>query len=154
MAGLTTQAKNPVGIVTLILGFLTLTATVSGIGTEAVVLNEPFPVGETLGYAVSWMGIRCGHMDITSFTETDAEGREIYRIALHAQTTKFFDGIYRVRSRLDSFVDPERMASFRYEEHALEKKKRPLHQRVAEAILTERISSLTPAASASARLWR
>jgi hypothetical protein len=91
---------------------------------EAEDPGEPFPVGETLGYAVSWMGIRCGHMDITSFTEIDVEGREIYRITLHAQTTKFFDGIYKVRSRLDSFVDPERMASIRYEEHALEKKKR------------------------------
>jgi hypothetical protein len=93
-------------------------------GRELEVVEQPFPVGETLGYAVSWMGIRCGHMDITSFTETDADGRTIYRITLHAQTTKFFDGIYKVRSRLDSFVDPVRMASFRYEEHAVEKKKR------------------------------
>ena len=85
--------------------------------------DEPFPVGERLDYAVSRMGIRCGHMRIASFVEHDETGAEIYRIVPHARTTKFFDGIYKVRSRLDSFVDPVRMASTRYEEHAVEKKK-------------------------------
>lgn len=86
--------------------------------------EEPFPVGEKLVYRVSWMGIKCGHMEISSFVERQADAPPVYRIVLFARTSKFFDGIYKVRSRLDSYVDPARMASFRYEEHAVEKKKR------------------------------
>lgn len=84
---------------------------------------EVFPVGETLGYAVTFMGIRCGTMEITSYVE-DTPAGPIYRIVVLARTTSFFDGIYRVRSRIDSYFDPRRMSSVRYEEHSIEKKKR------------------------------
>ena len=83
-----------------------------------------FPVGETLSYAISWMGVHCGHMEITSYIENDPEGQPMYRIVVLARTTKFFDGVYRLRSRLDSTFDPRRMTSIRYEEHSFEKKKR------------------------------
>jgi hypothetical protein len=84
----------------------------------------PYPVNEKLTYAVSWMGIRCGLMEIVSFTEPVAEGGATYRIVVLMRTTRFFDGIYRVRSRLDSYFDPALMSSVRYEERSLEKKKR------------------------------
>lgn len=86
-------------------------------------LAPPFPVHEKLSYAVSWMGIRCGEMEILSFID-ETGGSPIYRIVVLMRTTRFFDGIYRVRSRLDSFVDPKRMSSVRYIEQSLEKKKR------------------------------
>jgi len=79
---------------------------------------------ERLSYTVSWAGIRCGMLEITSFRETDPEGEAIDRVAVLMRTTRFFDGIYRVRSRLDSFFDPDLMSSVRYEEQSLEKKKR------------------------------
>jgi hypothetical protein len=82
------------------------------------------PVGERLTYAVSWMGVHCGAMEITSFVETGGDGKPVDRIVTLVRTTKFFDGVYRLRSRLDSFFDPQRMTSTRYEEHSLEKKKR------------------------------
>jgi hypothetical protein len=84
----------------------------------------PFPVNEKLNYAVSWMGIRCGQMEIVSFTEPAPGGKLNYRIVVLMRTSRFFDGIYRVRSRLDSFFDPALMSSVRYEERSLEKKKR------------------------------
>ncbi|MEX1309768.1 MAG: DUF3108 domain-containing protein, partial [Candidatus Sulfomarinibacteraceae bacterium] len=84
----------------------------------------PYPVNEKLTYAVSWMGIRCGQMEIVSFTEPTPGGKLSYRIVVLMRTSRFFDGIYRVRSRLDSFVDPALMSSVRYEERSLEKKKR------------------------------
>lgn len=83
-----------------------------------------FPIGERLSYAISWMGIHCGEMEISSYLDAEAEGGPIYRIVVLARTTKFFDGMYRLRSRLDSFFDPRRMTSIRYEENSLEKKKR------------------------------
>lgn len=90
----------------------------------AATVPEPFPVGEQLSYAVSWMGIHCGRMDILSFAEPRAEGAPTYRIVVFARTTKFFDGINKVRTRLDSFFDPVAMTSVRYEERSLEKKRR------------------------------
>ncbi len=85
---------------------------------------DVFPIGERLGYAVSWMGIRCGAMEIVSFSEQAQNGGSIYRIVVFARTSPFFDGVYRVRSRLDSYFDPVRSSSVRYEEHASEKHKR------------------------------
>lgn len=80
--------------------------------------------GERLSYAVFFMGIRCGYMEITSFDEIDGEGNHLRRTVVLVRTTKFFDGIYRLRSRLDSLIDRRRMTSIRYEEHSLEKKRR------------------------------
>ncbi len=83
-----------------------------------------FPVNERLSYAISWSGIHCGEMEITSYIDNEAAGGPMYRIVVLSRTTKFFDGIYRVRSRLDSYFDPRRMTSIRYDERSLEKKKR------------------------------
>jgi hypothetical protein len=83
-----------------------------------------FPVNERLSYAISWSGIHCGEMEITSYIDNEAAGGPIYRIVVLSRTTKFFDGIYRLRSRLDSYFDPRRMTSVRYDEKSLEKKKR------------------------------
>jgi hypothetical protein len=86
--------------------------------------GTPYPFNEQLTYAVSWAGIHCGEMEITSFRERDSGGDATYRIVVLIRTTRFFDGIYRVRSRLDSYVDPVLMSSVRYEERSVEKKKR------------------------------
>ena len=79
---------------------------------------------ERLSYSVSWAGIHCGEIEIASFREAGSGGGTIDRIVVLMKTSKFFDGIYRVRSRLDSFFDPGLMSSVRYEEQSLEKKKR------------------------------
>ena len=86
--------------------------------------NANDPVGERLTYAISWMGIHCGEMEITSFVDNSIPDAPINRIVGLARTTRFFDGIYRLRSRLDSHFDPHLMTSIRFEEHSIEKKKR------------------------------
>jgi hypothetical protein len=110
-----------------------LIVTGHGVGASEGAGNEPqpaveavtaFPVGERLSFAISWLGVHCGEMEITSFVESGPEGESIYRIVVLARTTKFFDGVYRVRSRLDSYFDPRRVTSIRYDENSVEKKKR------------------------------
>lgn len=86
--------------------------------------ETPPPHHERLSYSVAWAGIRCGEIQITSFREAGPGDETIDRIVVLMKTSKFFDGIYRVRSRLDSFFDPDLMSSVRYEERSLEKKKR------------------------------
>jgi len=83
-----------------------------------------YPMGERLSYAISWMGIHCGEMEITTFVDTSVPNAPVYRIVGLARTTRFFDGIYRLRSRMDSYFDPRRMTSIRFEQHSIEKKTR------------------------------
>lgn len=90
---------------------------------KGAVESAPYPINEQLTYAVSWGGIHCGEMQITSFRERGPDGGFTYRIVVLIRTTRFFDGIYRVRSRLDSYFDPVLMSSVRYEERSREKKK-------------------------------
>ena len=84
----------------------------------------PLPVGERLSYAVSWAGIHCGEMEITSFRQIDGSGVPTDHIVVLMRSSKFFDGIYRVRSRLDSTYDPRLGSSVHYRERSQEKKKR------------------------------
>ena len=70
------------------------------------------------------MGIHCGEVEITSSVDTEVIGGPVYHFVGLARTTRFFDGIYRLRSRVDSYFDPHRMTSIRFEEHSLVKKKR------------------------------
>lgn len=82
------------------------------------------PVGERLSYSVSWAGIYCGEMEITSFREIDASGASLERIVVLLRSSNLFDGIYRVRSRMESTYDPALASSLRYREQSQEKKRR------------------------------
>jgi hypothetical protein len=82
----------------------------------------PFPVDELLSYKVSWMGLRCGTMTLESFAEPGDDGTT-YRIVMTARSSKFFDGVYRVRSRIDSWFSGADMSSIRYHYVSEEKKK-------------------------------
>jgi hypothetical protein len=60
-------------------------------------------------------------MTLDSFI-ADSDEPEIYRIVLMARSSKFFDGIYKVRARLESWFDGARMSSIRYQDNSIEKK--------------------------------
>lgn len=77
----------------------------------------PFAVGEKLAYEVHYLGLHCGDMTLETFRGDDGD----YRIAMTARTTPFFDSIYRVRMRLESWFDPESGSSVRYRETSFEK---------------------------------
>jgi hypothetical protein len=85
-------------------------------------LDPPFPIDERLHYKVSWLGIHCGNMTLTSFAEP-VEGDVHYHVVMTARTTSFFDGIYRVRARLESWFSGALMSSVRYHDVRNEKKK-------------------------------
>jgi len=80
----------------------------------------PFPLDEFLRYNVSYLGIHCGAMTLSSYTENQ-DGKPIYRIDLAARTSKFFDGVYRVRVRIESTYSAERASSLSYHHHGEEK---------------------------------
>jgi len=80
----------------------------------------PFPLDEFLRYNVSYLGIHCGAMTLSSYTENQ-DGKPIYRIDLAARTSKFFDGVYRVRVRIESTYSAERASSLSYRHRGEEK---------------------------------
>jgi len=97
---------------------------IAGIGSAdeppAAAAPPPFPVDEFLSYNITYLGIHCGAMTLSSYTENQ-DGTPIYRIELAARTSKFFDGVYRVRVRIESAYSAERASSLSYHHHGEEK---------------------------------
>jgi len=81
----------------------------------------PFPVGQRFVYNIKFMALHCGRMTLESFT-SEEEGQRLYHVVMTARSSKFFDGIYRVRSRIESWFDPETMSTVRYHSISDEKK--------------------------------
>lgn len=105
-------------------------ALVAGVVSAAEVERPappPFPLGERLHYRVKWLGLHCGDMQLESFQAADGT----YRVVMTARTTRFFDGIYRVRSRIESRVDPVSRSSIWYRERTEQEKERELKTEMA-----------------------
>ena len=81
------------------------------------------PIDDVMHYGVSYAGIHCGAMTLESFVEETAEDGPVYHIVMTARTSKFFDAIYKVRTRIESFYSGRRLSSIRYHEHSVEKGK-------------------------------
>ena len=104
----------------LALSLLAGTARAQGVAAAA---EPPFPLDEFLTYDVRYLGVHCGSLTLTSFADREG-GVPIYRIALAARTSKFFDGVYRVRIRIDSSYSAERGSSLGYHHYGEEKNDR------------------------------
>lgn len=94
----------------------------AAVATAETSPSVPFPLDNVLIYAVTWMKMRCGTMTLHSYGPVDdgADG-STYRIVLTASSGRFFDRVYRVRARLESWYDAELMSSVRYRDISLEK---------------------------------
>jgi hypothetical protein len=98
-------------------------ATVVGVALShdtAAAPDPPFPLDEFLTYDVRYLGVHCGAMTLTSYADR-VDGAPVYRIAVAARTSKFFDGVYRVRVRIDSEYSAELGSSLSYHQYGEEK---------------------------------
>lgn len=79
-------------------------------------ITEPpaFPLHESTHYIVKYLGVTCGHLSLSSSVE-DLEGRPTYHIVMTAKNSKFFNRIYSVDVRIDSWVDAETLSTVLYE---------------------------------------
>jgi hypothetical protein len=89
----------------------------------AAAVPPPFPLDEFLGYNISYLGVHCGAMTLSSYAGSGDEA-SIYHIELAARTSKFFDGVYRVRVRIESTYSAERASSLAYHHRGEEKGER------------------------------
>jgi hypothetical protein len=121
------QSPRRPGRLALVVGGLVVAAALgtvhgtAGPGSSTISTPEPpFPLDEHLTYDVLYLGIRCGSLTLTSFADEGVEDT-LYHIVATARTSKFFDGIYRVRVRLESVYSGRRMSSVSYHHTGKEK---------------------------------
>jgi hypothetical protein len=106
---------------------LTLATPAAGLGPDTgaqgvdVAADSPFPLGERLHYSVHWLGMTCGSMTLESYA-VPAHDDTAYVIVMTAQSSKFFDGVYRVRSRIESRYSRRLDSSVRYHSVSEERK--------------------------------
>lgn len=79
------------------------------------------PLDEPLHYRVTWLGVHCGDMTLESAAVDD---RPSYvSLAMTVRTTELFDGIYKVRSRVESLYNVRLKSTRRYHEKSTEKER-------------------------------
>lgn len=84
-------------------------------------------MGGPYAYRVEYLGLTCGHLSLESRLE-NLDGRPIYHIIAVARNSKFFNKIYKVDGRVDSWVDARSMTTLAYESVIVEKGKRKLRR--------------------------
>jgi hypothetical protein len=87
--------------------------------------SKAIPVDSRLAYKVEYLGITCGHMTLESWLE-DYRGKPAYHIIMTARNSSFFNKIYRVDGRIESWVDVETMSTLAYTSDITEKGKRKI----------------------------
>ncbi len=75
----------------------------------------PFAVGEKLTFSVRWGVIRAGVATLEVRENFKLAGRDTFRIVHTARSARFFDPFYRVRNRIESYIDARELYSVRYE---------------------------------------
>jgi len=78
-------------------------------------------------YKVEYLGITCGHMVLSSELGNRA-GRPAYHIVMTARNSKFFNKIYRVDGRIESWVDAASLSTLSYESDITEKGERKVRR--------------------------
>jgi hypothetical protein len=104
--------------------------SVNGAGprrSDDTVILTPFPIEGPYHYKVEYLGITCGHMTLESRLE-EYHGRPAYHVVMTACNSKFFNKIYRVDGRIDSWVDAETMGTLAYESDITEKGRRKIRR--------------------------
>jgi hypothetical protein len=84
-----------------------------------------FSLDGPFAYSVEYLGVTCGHMTLESRLE-DYRGRPAYHVIMTASNSKFFNKIYRVDGRIESWVDAETMATIAYFSDITEKRERKI----------------------------
>lgn len=74
----------------------------------------PFKPGERLTYELKWTVIPAGQAVLEVQPMTSVNGVEAYHFVLTAKSTRFIDRIYKVRDRIEGFVDTEMTGSMLY----------------------------------------
>jgi len=81
---------------------------------------SPFPIHQSVHYKVKCFGLTCGHLNLGSNLE-EFNGHPAYHIVMTGRNSKFFNRIYKVETRIDSWVDAQTLSTLVYESVTTEK---------------------------------
>ncbi len=84
--------------------------------TDATENRHPFSPGEKLTYQVRWAFIPAGEAVLEIYPIETMNGRKVYHFVLTAWTYPAVDLIYKVRDRIDAYVDEKLSHSILYKE--------------------------------------
>jgi len=90
--------------------------------TERKVTNLSFGTGEKLEFKVRWGPIVAGSATMEISEIIEFKGRKCFRIISTAESNKFFSTFFKVRDRVESFMDKEGLYSLHFEKHIREGK--------------------------------
>jgi hypothetical protein len=74
----------------------------------------PFGPGERLVFSIEYGPVHAGTATMEVSPMLAYRGRSCYHIVSQTQSSPFFDSIYRVRDRIDTLVDAERLVTWQY----------------------------------------
>lgn len=75
---------------------------------------QPFRAGESLRFSVQYGFIKAGSAWLEVPEVTTWNGQPVWRLVARAESNGFFDKMYKVRNRIESFWDRDSLFSWRY----------------------------------------
>lgn len=75
---------------------------------------QPFRAGESLRFSVQYGFIKAGSAWLEVPEVTTWNGQPVWRLVARAESNSFFDKMYKVRNRIESFWDRDSLFSWRY----------------------------------------
>jgi len=69
--------------------------------------NRAFRAGEKLTYTVKWKGVAGGTSVMEVKKIAKISGRDAYYATLYTRSSKFLDTFYKIRDRLESYIDKD-----------------------------------------------
>lgn len=82
---------------------------------------EPFRAGESLRFSVQYGFIHAGSAWLEVPEISEYQGHRVWRLVARAKSNRFIDGLYKVRTDIESLWDHTGHFSRRYIEHRLER---------------------------------
>jgi len=76
--------------------------------------TRAFGVGEKLAYAVKYFNVTAGIGVLEIENMVEINGRKVYKLGALAQTAPFFESFFRVRDRIESYIDVVGLFSWKY----------------------------------------
>lgn len=92
--------------------------------TETLVEIKPplktYRVGERYIYHIRWFGIPVGEASLAIPEITEINGRKTYHLKAEVESSKWFSMIFKIKDRLDSYVDVEGLYPLKFERYQRE----------------------------------
>jgi len=86
--------------------------------------NTAFREGERLNFVIRYGPIVAGYSTMSIPEVVTINGREVYKVVTEAKSSGFFSAFYKVRDRVESYIDKNGLFSWRFEKHLREGKYR------------------------------